>query len=67
MSIYICAVCDNYRDADDGCQEHPYEPTKLVCEECFAEEFEDEEDDPAPRDDHWFRLAGAVAHVGRMT
>jgi len=36
MSAFICAECDNLRDADDGCEETP-DGLRLVCAACAAE------------------------------
>lgn len=38
MSIFICGKCDNYADADDGCEEID---DKLICIDCVNDE-EDE-------------------------
>jgi len=40
MSIFLCARCDELRDADDGCEE--YKSTQLICIDCIND-LEDEE------------------------
>ena len=38
MSIFQCSYCKEMKDADhDGCEEHPGDPSKLVCTECEEE------------------------------
>lgn len=43
MSAFICARCDNLRDADDGCDDAPLElgggsPSwRLICIDCAGE------------------------------
>jgi len=35
MSIYRCAICEEYKDADmHGCYEHPTDEFENICEEC---------------------------------
>ena len=34
MSIYRCAECGGYKDADDGCEETP-DGMGLICLDCF--------------------------------
>lgn len=34
MSIFVCARCDAYSDADDGCEE--YGKRGLICADCLA-------------------------------
>ncbi len=36
MSVYRCGICEEIFDADyHGCEEHPTDETKCICEECF--------------------------------
>lgn len=35
MSMFICARCDGFRDADDGCEE--YGKHDLICVDCLSE------------------------------
>lgn len=44
MSAFICAGCDNFRDADDGCKEAP-DGFRLICSDCM----DDEPDELPPR------------------
>lgn len=55
MSAFICARCDGFRDADDGCKEAP--GFRLICAGCMSDEEEDADD--AGRD-------GAVAAKRRV-
>ena len=44
MSIFLCARCDELRDADDGCEEAPaskYGKFQLLCVDCLND-LEDE-------------------------
>jgi hypothetical protein len=34
--MFLCANCDNLRDADDGCEERP--GNALICVDCAAED-----------------------------
>ena len=46
MSIFLCALCDNYADADDGCEElKPGHPTNfgLICLDCSVERENEQE------------------------
>lgn len=36
MSMFLCSVCDNLRDSDDGCEANPND-TGLICVECLEE------------------------------
>lgn len=47
MAIYICDVCDNYKDGDYfPCVEHPKDSSLLCCEECASEiEYKIEQDE----------------------
>lgn len=50
MSIFLCAKCDNIRDADDGCEEAPaskYPRFSLICSDCMDEDYESAEADYA--------------------
>jgi hypothetical protein len=42
MSAFICARCDGFRDADDGCKEAP--GFRLICAGCMSDEEEDADD-----------------------
>jgi hypothetical protein len=47
VSIFHCAGCDNYRDADDGCDEAAPGSHELICVDCMEErdaESEEAED-----------------------
>lgn len=46
MSAFICARCDNLRDADDGCEE--VEDFGLMCIHCM-EDAEAEREEAADR------------------
>lgn len=36
MSVYRCHICESYIDSDyDGCEEHPFRKSELICEGCF--------------------------------
>jgi len=36
MSVYRCHICESYIDSDyDGCEEHPFRESELICEGCF--------------------------------
>jgi len=40
MSMFLCAICDNIKDSDDGCVElNKKDPknTDLVCNDCDIE------------------------------
>jgi hypothetical protein len=37
MSMFLCADCDNLRDADDGCEEAPGPGFRLICQACADE------------------------------
>lgn len=48
MSIYICAICDEYKDADiSGCNEHPTDECECICDDCFEKlsDYNDKEID----------------------
>jgi hypothetical protein len=47
VSAFICANCDNLRDADDGCEEAP-DGLSLICVYC-AEEAEAEREEAEDR------------------
>ena len=40
MSMFLCAICDNIKDSDEGCAEfikdHPTD-FRLVCNDCDIE------------------------------
>ncbi len=40
MSMFYCLNCDNPRDADDGCEEHPTKNTELICQPCIEENYD---------------------------
>ena len=47
MGMFMCAICDNYADSHDGCEElkpnHPRD-YRLICNDCAVErEFKREE------------------------
>lgn len=45
MSIYRCAICEEYKDADyQGCEEHPFFEFEIVCETCYLDSLENNED-----------------------
>lgn len=36
MSIYLCDVCQQYKDADiHGCLKNPTDEDHCICEDCF--------------------------------
>jgi hypothetical protein len=38
MSVYRCAMCEDYKDADvHGCEEHPNDECECICEDCYNE------------------------------
>lgn len=57
MSMFLCDICDNLRDSNDGCEEAPGNPLGLMCIDCMeeaqaaAEEADDRRrDNPLARD-----------------
>lgn len=44
MSMFICARCAGYADADDGCDESP--GGGLICVDCLDDEPDEEEPTP---------------------
>ena len=44
MSMFLCAICDNIKDSDDGCHELIKDSRtdfRLVCEDCQIEREEE--------------------------
>ena len=44
MSVYRCAICDEYKDADiHGCNEHPTDECECICDDCCLDPLDHEE------------------------
>lgn len=41
MGMFLCVICDNYADSDDGCEEHP-NGVDLICMCCLENGDADE-------------------------
>lgn len=45
MSMFLCNECDNQIDSDFyGCHEDPKNKHELICQECYDELYEEEEE-----------------------